>query len=181
MRSPLPSLSVARSERASHIRMFTRTLAFLLAPLVPVTLAAAPAQASPATSVAIAALGPDTDGDGLDDASDGCVAVASSNPTGCPTMSRRVRLRLLDGTDRLQARISSASTACSSRSRVKLWQVAPGRDVRVQTETASFAGRRLFTVRRDMSYYVTVSASYAPGIAECAEATSPVVRVPRLS
>lgn len=125
------------------------------------------------------ATGPDTDGDGQPDATDGCPTLASDNVTGCPTVSRRARLRYLEGKKRLQATITSTATACSARSRIKLWRVAPRRDVRVEVATSSFAGRHRFTVRRGARYYVTVSSSYAPGTAECASATSRTVRVPK--
>ena len=49
----------------------------------------------------------------------------------------------------------------------------------MQVETSSFSGRKRFRVPRGARYYVTVSSSYAPGIAECAEATSRTVVVPR--
>ena len=164
--------------------------AALLTVLTTSALVVAPAQARPLSSVdvrvavavtaAVTAAG-DTDGDGIDDATDGCPSVASTNPTGCPTVKRSARLRYLAGKNRLQARIVSSATACFSRSRVKLWRVAAGGDVRAQVETASSSGRRRFRVPRDARYYVTISSSYAPGIAECAEATSRAVLVPRPS
>ena len=125
------------------------------------------------------AAGPDTDGDGLMDASDGCPSVASSNPTGCPTVSRRARLRYLGGNNRLQATITSSVTACSARARIKLWRELSGADTRLQVATAYASGRFRFKVPSGARYYVTVSSSYAPGSAECAEATSPTVVVPR--
>ncbi len=160
----------------------TRALFPLLAALLvltPAALAASPAQARPTTSLDARATAPDTDGDGLDDAFDGCPAVASGNPTGCPTVKRSARLRYLSGKNVLQAQVVSSATACSSRSRLKLWRAGSQGDVRVQVETASFSGRKRFRVPRGARYYVTVSSSYAPGVAECAEATSPTVAVPR--
>ena len=127
------------------------------------------------------ALAGDTDGDGIDDAVDGCPGVASTNPTGCPTVKRSARLRYLAGKNRLQARVISTATACASRSRIKLWRVTPRGDVRAQVETSSFTGRKRFRVRRGAHYFVTVSSSYATGIAECAAARSATVQVPRRS
>ena len=94
-------------------------------------------------------------------------------------MPRSARLRYLSGKNLLQAQIVSPATACASRSRIKLWRAMSSGDVRVRVETSSFSGRKRFTVRRGAGYYVTVSSSYAPGIAECAEATSRTVVVPR--
>lgn len=161
-------------------RALSPVLAVLLT-LTPAAFAASPAQAGSGTVLDARAAAADTDGDGLDDALDGCPGVASSNPTGCPTVKRSARLRYLAGKNVLQAQILSPSTACSSRSRIKLWRARPRGDVRVQVETSSFSGRKRFKVPRGAGYYVTVSSSYAPGIAECAEATSRTVVVPRRS
>ncbi len=146
-----------------------------------------PAQAAGATTYAdvqggcpaAASCRADGDGDGLDDALDGCPTVASANPTGCPTAERRARLRWRDGAGRLEARITSPVAACSARARVKLWRVGAGADVRVASETASSQGRQRFRVPRGARYYVTVSPTYASGQAECAKAVSRTVRVPR--
>ena len=80
----------------------------------------------------------------------------------------------------LQARVLSPATACSARSRVKLWRVMPGGALRVQVETSTSSGLRRFRAPRGATYFVTVSSSYAPGIAECAEARSSKVALPRL-
>lgn len=151
--------------------------------MMPAALATAPAEARLATVLDALPVvhAADTDGDGIDDTVDGCPSVASTNPTGCPTVKRSARLRYLAGKNLLEARILSSETACSSRSRIKLWRVTPGDDVRARVETSTFTGRKRFRVPRGASYYVTVSSSYAPGIAECAEATSPSVLVPRPS
>lgn len=121
----------------------------------------------------------DSDGDGLDDLLDGCPAVASANPTGCPSADRRARLRWRAGAGRLEARITSPVSACAARARIKLWRVHRGADVRVASENAATSGRRRFRVARGARYYVTVSPSYASGLAECQKATSRTVRVPR--
>ena len=162
-----------------------RLLSQLTVLLVPVALGVGPAQARPSTSSDVPSsdvrsAASDADGDGLDDTLDGCPTVAGANPTGCPTATRSARLRFLSGDAVLQARILSPVTACSARSKVKLWRVKAGGDVRVQVETSTFSGVRRFKAARGATYYVTVSSSYAPGIAECAEATSSKVLVPRL-
>ena len=167
------------SEEGALIRGLRRGPALLLAVVLVAAALAGPAEARSTASFDVRASVADTDGDGLDDASDGCPTVASSNPTGCPTVRRSARLRYLSGKNLLQAQIVSPATACSSRSRIKLWRAMSSGDVRVRVETSSFSGRKRFTVRRGAGYYVTVSSSYAPGIAECAEATSRTVVVPR--
>jgi hypothetical protein len=121
----------------------------------------------------------DTDGDGLDDAGDGCPTVASDNPTGCPSAWRKVSLTWLRGERRLQAQVSSPVDACASRARVKLWLDRTGRTDKLLSSNASYNGRRRFKVPRGARYYVTVSPSYASGVAECGKATSRSVRVPR--
>jgi hypothetical protein len=121
----------------------------------------------------------DTDGDGLDDSGDGCPTVASDNPTGCPSAWRKVSLAWLKGARRLQAQVSSPVDACASRARVKLWLDRTGRSDKLLSSNASYNGRRRFKVPRGARYYVTVSPSYASGVAECGKATSRTVRVPR--
>lgn len=154
------------------------------------SLAAAPAPAAVPVTVTVVASGPvgearagtagtDTDGDGLDDLVDGCPTLASGNPTGCPSAARRARLRWLEGPGRLEARIASPVQACASRARVKLWRVRPGGDARAGSEDASARGRQRFRVPRGARYYVSVSPSYASGLAECDRAVSRIVRVPR--
>ncbi len=121
----------------------------------------------------------DTDGDGLDDAVDGCPAVASGNPTGCPTAARAVSLRWLAGARRLQARVTSPVDACAARARIKLFLDRRGGPDKLLASDASSRGRQRFRVPRGARYYVKVSASYSPGVAECATAVSRTVRVPR--
>lgn len=121
----------------------------------------------------------DTDGDGLLDSGDGCPTVASSNPTGCPTASRKVSLKWAKAKKRLETRITSPVKACSSRARVVLWRVRPQRDVKVVGVTATASGRYRFKVRQGARYYVTVPPSYSSGVAECARATSRKVLAPR--
>ena len=122
--------------------------------------------------------GIDTDGDGLLDTVDGCPTVASSTPTGCPSASRWAKLRWLDGRNRLQASIVSSVEACRSGARIKLWRVGAARDTKLLAVDATSRGRHRFKVARRATYYVTVSPSYVPGLAECGKAISREVRVP---
>jgi hypothetical protein len=138
----------------------------------------APASAAPPFS-GTRASATDTDGDGLDDVTDGCPTVASANPTGCPSASRTARLKRVKDTLRLQAEVTSPVTACSSRARIKLWLDRPDRTDKLLAVDASFRGRHRFTVSRGATYYVTVSPSYSPGQAECGGATSRKVRIRR--
>ncbi|RYC12548.1 thrombospondin type 3 repeat-containing protein [Nocardioides sp. HLT2-9] len=121
----------------------------------------------------------DTDGDGLDDAVDGCPTVASANPTGCPSATRNVSLAWLAGKERLQVRVISPVGGCASRARIALWRVRANRDYKVFGGNVSFAGRLRIEVSRGATYYVTVSTSYASGVAECGAAISRRVPVPR--
>lgn len=162
--------------------------AALLGRLLPViTLAAAlvapgvphPAAEAAAATTCVAACDVDTDGDGLPDLGDGCPTIASTNPTGCPTAPRKAALEWREGLNRLQAKITSSVPSCASRARINLWRVRPSRDFRVIQVVATRRGRYRFAVARGPRYYVTVSPSYSPGVAECAKAASRVVRVPR--
>jgi hypothetical protein len=156
-----------------------RRLAALLL-VLPLSVAGAlPASATAYASTVAAAADTDSDGDGVPDAGDGCPTVPASNPTGCPTVSRKASLTWLDGKQRLQVRITSAETACVARARIVVWRVRPDRDVKVAGANVSFSGRARFKVPRRARYYVTVSPSYSPGVAECGRATSRTVRVPR--
>ena len=158
-------------------RFLARFLALVTAAavllVVPVTTATA--GAVPARSV----VGVDSDGDGLDDSVDGCPSVASANPTGCPSASRSVSLRWLAGKQRLQVRVTSPVRGCASRARVALWRVRSRKDDKVLGDTVSFSGRLRAKVARGATYYVTVSLSYRAGVAECGQATSRRVAVPR--
>ncbi len=151
------------------------------AALLPAFAASAPASASSAQPVtwSAARLLVDTDGDGLDDLVDGCPTVASSNPTGCPSASRGVTLRWLGGKERLQAKVSSPVAGCYQRARIALWRVRARRDYKVSGGNVSHRGRVRFKVARGATYYVTVSTSYASGVAECGAAESRKVFAPR--
>lgn len=164
---------------AGRLMMFRtpRRLAALLL-VLPLSVVGAPPTSATAYA-STAATATDTDGDGVPDASDGCPAVPAGNPTGCPTVSRKASLAWLGGKQRLQVRITSAETACVARARIVVWRVRPDRDVKVTGANVSFAGRARFKVPRRASYYVSVSPSYSPGVAECGRATSRAVRVPR--
>ena len=157
-------------------RVLARAAALLLlAPLWTATSAALPT----ALAVAAVAYDVDSDGDGLPDSLDGCPTVASGNPTGCPTASRKAALRWLDDRFRLQARITSPVDACVVRARISLWRVRPGSDLKLGSEEASFRGRVAFKVRTGHRYYVTLAPSYASGRAECDRAVSRTVLAPR--
>ncbi len=121
----------------------------------------------------------DMDGDNLPNLGDGCPIVASANPTGCPSASRRAGLRYLKGKNKLQVRISSPVASCAANARIVLWRARKKRDVRLVVVNANSQGRHRFKVPRGARYYVTVSPSYSSGVAECTNATSRAVRVPR--
>ncbi len=164
---------------AGRLMMF-RTPRRLAALLLVLPLSMAGALPTSATAYAsTAATATDTDGDGVPDAGDGCPTVPAGNPTGCPTVSRKASLTWLDGKQRLQVRVTSAEKACVARARIVVWRVRPNRDLKVAGANVSFSGRARFKVPRRASYYVSVSPSYSPGVAECGRATSRTVRVPR--
>ena len=146
----------------------------LVATLGPAVGDPAVADARASTSVRI-----DTDGDGIDDAVDGCPTVASANPTGCPSASRSVSLKWLAGKQRLQVQVSSSVAGCSQRARIALFRVRPNQDYKVVGGSVSFSGRLRIKVARGATYYVTVPQSYASGIAECGKAESRKVLAPR--
>lgn len=156
-----------------------RRLAALLLVLPLVMAGALPAAATAYAATGATAAETDSDGDGVPDTSDGCPTVPAGNPTGCPTVSRKASLTWLGGKQRLQVRVTSAETACVARARIVVWRVRPNRAFKVAGANVSFSGRARFEVPRRASYYVTVSPSYSPGVAECGRATSRTVRVPR--
>ena len=122
----------------------------------------------------------DTDGDGIDDAIDGCPTVPAGTATGCPDASRTVRLQWQTGRGRLLARVTSGVDACVSRARIRLFRDRPGRsDELVATDDATSRGRGTFRVAGGARYYALVATSYASGVAECGRAVSRTVRVPR--
>jgi hypothetical protein len=158
-------------------RLAVLLLVLLLSPAGVWSASAAAAAPAPATQVRTADT--DTDGDGVPDSGDGCPTVAAGTPTGCPTVSRRAALTWSSGKQRLEVRVTSAVVACSARARIVLWRVRPNSDFKQLGVSVSSAGRARFRVPRGASYYVTVSPSYAAGVAECARATSRTVRVLR--
>ena len=105
--------------------------------------------------------------------------MASANPTGCPTASRRASLTYLAARHRLRAVIASSVRSCSTHARLNVWRVHPRGDVKVLGVEATARGRATFRVPRGSTYYVTVSPSYSSHIAECDRASSRKVRVPR--
>ena len=159
---------------ARILAVVTATALLLAVPLLAESADAANRSCSPGSVSCV-----DTDGDGLDDSVDGCPTVASSNSTGCPSASRSVSLTWLAGKQRLQAQVTSPVAGCAQRARVALWRVRPHRDYKVFGGTVSFSGRLRVAVARGAAYYVTVSTSYASGVAECAEAQSRKVLAPR--
>ncbi len=159
-------------------RLFSHILAVSIGAallVVPAVSEAAPAAVARSCSSACV----DTDGDGLDDAVDGCPTVASANPTGCPSASRSVSLKWLPGKQRLQVQVSSPVARCSQRARIALFRVRPNRDYKVVGGSVSFNGRLRLKVARGSTYYVTVPTSYASGVAECDKAVSRKVQAPR--
>jgi hypothetical protein len=164
----------------SNIGLLPRAVALAVtAALLPAVAVSVPASASPPATTTAARLLVDTDGDGLDDLVDGCPTVASSNPTGCPSASRIVRLRWLAGKQRLQVQVSSPVAGCSQRARIALFRVRPNQDYKVFGGSVSFSGRLRVKVPRGSTYYVIVPQSYASGVAECGNAQSRKVLVPR--
>jgi hypothetical protein len=156
-------------------------------PLLALLLSTGAAGAAEATTAAYAPAAPgaharaadiDTDGDGVPDSGDGCPKVAAATSTGCPTASRSASLRWLAGKHRLQLRVTSGVSACSSRARFVLWRVRRHADFKQLGGNVSYAGRARLKVPRGSRYYVTVAPSYSPGVAECAKATTRTVRVP---
>ncbi len=175
-------------------RLLTRLTALLPALLLVAPLPAATSLAPPSAQAAVvstaqdhakdhadatAKAGEDTDGDGLVDTRDGCPAVAATTSTGCPTVWRKASLTWVKSKKRLEGQITSPTRACSARARVVLWRARPHRDVKLLGVDATRRGRYRFAVARGFRYYVSVSPSYASGRAECAKATSRVVRAPR--
>lgn len=159
----------------------SRLLSRLLAVLTGAAVLLGPAVTGPATAEAPATstVRVDTDGDGLDDSVDGCPTVASANPTGCPSASRSVSLAWLAGKQRLQVRVTSPVGGCASRARIALWRARPNKDYKVFGGNVSYSGRLRVKVARGATYYVTVSSSYSSGVAECGQAISRRVPVPR--
>ncbi len=155
-------------------RIFARVAVLLLVASLATATGALPVP----RAQAVVAADVDTDGDGLSDAADGCPTVASSNPTGCPTASRKASLKWLSSKRRLQATITSPVTSCSSHARIKLWRVRSRRSFKLLAVDATSRGRYRFKVRPRAKYFVTVSSSYSSGVAECRGAISRKVRVP---
>ena len=122
----------------------------------------------------------DDDSDGRVDALDGCRVAAASTATGCPTASRTAGLEHKKKRDRLAITIASTAPACQAAVKVTLMRKQKGADRRLAVvTTSSTGGHRMKAPRKAGRYYVTTSASYAPGAAECGADTSGTVRIRR--
>lgn len=164
---------------ARAVAVLTAATTLLVVPTTTTTESSYAARERCSATASLTCADGDADGDGLPDAGDGCPTVASSNPTGCPTASRKASLTWVTARKRLATRITSPVTACSSRARIVLWRERPHRDYKQAGVTATASGRYRFRVPLGARYYVTVSPSYSSGQAECAKAVSRTVLAPR--
>lgn len=122
----------------------------------------------------------DDDSDGIVDALDGCRVVPAPTATGCPTASRTAGLKHEKKKGRLAITIASIAPACRAAVKVTLMRKRKGADRRVAAvTTSSTGGHRMKAPRTAGRYYVTASASYAPGAAECGADTSATIRIRR--
>ena len=82
---------------------------------------------------ALPGCNPDTDGDGVPDASDSCPTTAGGgSANGCPSIARTVTLAYSAG--RFSGSISApALSACASNRTVTIWNSVPGPDVKKAT------------------------------------------------
>ena len=127
---------------------------------------------------ALPGCNPDTDGDGVPDASDSCPTTAGGgSANGCPSIARTVTLAYSAG--RFSGSISApALSACASNRTVTIWNSVPGPDVKkATTKTLADGSFSIAYTPSPGNYYAKANPATLAGIADCQLATSPILTI----
>ena len=136
----------------------------------------------------------DRDGDGLSDALDRCPTVSgpSSGPeAGCPTYARKIKASSRKAV--VTGRVVSTQTVpgtttrpCGPAPKLTVWMTRPGRKGKAKVGAGATSGpKNAFRIKLAKTppagarLRVTAKANLATGLAFCASATSPAVKVRR--
>jgi subtilisin family serine protease len=127
---------------------------------------------------ALPGCNPDTDGDGIADASDACPTTAGGGSAdGCPQIARTITLAY--GAGRFSGSISAPGvSACAAKRTVTLWNSVPGPDIKKATTKSLADGS--FSIACTPSpgaYYAKANPATITGVADCLLATSPILTV----
>lgn len=128
----------------------------------------------------------DDDSDGTADSGDGCPTVAASTVSGCPSAATSLRAWIKKVRTRkskdvrfvLKGQVRSVTDTCLRGGELELWRKRDGRDTRLVVFKTQYRGTfHTRAPRMPGRYYVTLSRTYATGVAECAASTSKTLRV----
>jgi hypothetical protein len=110
---------------------------------------------------------PDSDGDGVIDATDVCVQLKGSSANGCPDIARLLSLTRVVAGEKLKGTLGPAG-GCASGETVRLYRVKPGRDQRIGTATTKQSGRfKLTKSARAGRYYAIVGPRTIVDVGNC--------------
>ncbi len=123
-------------------------------------------------------LPPDSDGDGVPDASDECDDLGASTASGCPAVARSLTLAYSARKETFKGRLSSTTPACADTIEVEILRKVAGSDKTVATTTTGATGKYKATRKpRKGKYYATVGEDVIADLAQCEPMTSPVENV----
>jgi hypothetical protein len=118
------------------------------------------------------ACDPDDDNDGVADGADSCAKASSSDPSGCPAVTRTLKLSYNQKRKRLKGRLRPPSAECADIP-VEVLKRKRGPDPLVGKATPKPDGRFQLTkkVKRGV-YYAAVDGRTVPDVAVCKAVTS---------
>ena len=124
----------------------------------------------------------DDDGDVLGDVADRCPLLAATTPSGCPPVSRSLKLtpgkRKARG--KLIATLRSDAPACTTGAKLTLHRARKGKDPKVATLTTRKNGKATTRKpRRPGMYYLKVASHLVDGAAQCSADRSNKLRIRR--
>ena len=122
----------------------------------------------------------DSDDDGVADGSDSCPSLdGAGTASGCPAVARGLTLGYSARRERFKGKLTAPEAPeCADDREVSIFRKTAGQDRRVGKATTKPNGAyRLAKHARRGRYYSTVKLETLPAVADCAAASSPVLRV----
>jgi hypothetical protein len=121
---------------------------------------------------------PDTDGDGVPDASDDCPAIAGQGPAGCPTVPRSVSIAYSRRAEAFKGRADSEASACKAGEEIQVFKRRQGPDRLIGADQTSERGRyAIGDPGRPGRYYARATQHTEPSVGICQGARSATLRL----